>query len=247
MTTKVTLILILLHITSVVVHAQDKIQEKSGAIINAKVIDVTPEDVLYRRVNDANRTTLRIDVKDVLQIIYDNGDTLVIKTDSLSDSLSRAKNIQLKGRYGTDMMSINALSPLFNRVTIAYEIFRKGGALSLKVPIAFNYKYAAPYIGLELKIFPTKQGFVRGFVAPAFNAGLKPVSVPILRNNVPVTTVNNYKFIEGLIKAGLSVQATKMFNITVDGGVGKTNFLDPSITVPKTLLHDIGLHLGYRF
>jgi hypothetical protein len=243
---KTLLLFILLQLTSIIACAQDKIQEKNGNLINAKIIDITTEDILYRRLSDANRTTLSIDTKEVLQIIYENGDTLLIASDTaLTNSLTTTKNTRLKAKNSVAIISTNVLSPLFERASIAYELFNKNGKASIKFPIVFNYKYAAPYAGVELKIYSAKKTVIRAFVGPSFNIGYKPVSIPTTRNGVAETTVNNYKFIEGLIKAGAFVQVTKSFNIALDGGVGKTNFWDPSITVNKTLFFDVGMHLGF--
>ncbi|MEQ1734168.1 MAG: hypothetical protein ABL940_10865 [Bacteroidia bacterium] len=241
--------LLLLLCINTCVFAQDRIYEGSGGVIKSKIVKITNENIQYRKWKDSNRIVYNIDKKEVLTIIYENGDTVIINTKIIIDTLPNNKTEagNSKKEYGNEMFSVNALSPVFDHVAIAYEVFSKQGYASIKIPMTFNYVHGAPYIGLELKIFPTAQGVARVFFGPSVIGGAQPVQNLNPYSYLNNKTYTNVRFVAGLIKAGVSLQVTQGFNITIDGGVGNVKFLSSNVKTTSSLVFDAGIHLGYRF
>jgi hypothetical protein len=240
--------LILLGFTTVIANAQDKIYESNGNIIDAKIVKIIPPNIYYNKWGIITDSTLSINRKKVLAIRYENGTVDVMDNSIVKDTTSPivpAQQYSYAKEYGHQLFSVNALSPVLDRVAIAYEIYNETGYCSFKIPITYNYKYKSPYVGLEIKFFPTQQGLVRMFVGPSVIIGEWPVIKTY--SYYGQSAVISENFFAGLIKTGVAIQAVGGFNLTIDGGLGFVRFQNSSIKTSQDFILDVGLHLGYRF
>jgi len=79
---KFTAVLFLLMIGLCAVHAQDMINLKDGNVIEAKVIEINPSEIRYKRFNNLDGPTIVIPTDRVLSIKYKNGVVDIINADA---------------------------------------------------------------------------------------------------------------------------------------------------------------------
>lgn len=65
--------------------AQDVLNKKNGESINAKVLEVNPENVKYKKTDNQDGPTYTIDKKELAGITYANGEEDIFKTESKGD------------------------------------------------------------------------------------------------------------------------------------------------------------------
>jgi len=71
-------LLILLLMSLIQLHAQDKIVLTNGETLSAKVVELSPQEIKYKRYNHLEGPTIVIEREKVFVIIYENGSSEVI-------------------------------------------------------------------------------------------------------------------------------------------------------------------------
>jgi len=154
-------ILISLTIITSIAWGQDVIYKIDGSKVEAKVLEVSPATIKYKERKNPEGPDYVIDRKEVLLIVYKNGEHDVIT------SVKRDSGDSLTTRYGKNYVSLNFLDILFKNVSISYERFFCDGYLGIRVPLilGFNDDYYPPTnkiigLGLDFNYYPTGQGQV---------------------------------------------------------------------------------------
>lgn len=65
--------------------AQDVLNKKNGETINAKVLEVNPDNVKYKKTDNQDGTTYTVDKKELAGITYANGEEDIFKIESKGD------------------------------------------------------------------------------------------------------------------------------------------------------------------
>lgn len=134
-------------------NAQDLIVLRDGNVIEAKVTEITPTEIKYKRFNNLNGPVIVISKTDVLSIRYENKTTEVINQSPsqpgmpaslqsgaptlLQQTLNRLPAIPIAGNnlkfeFHGDTWTAKVNGENFSAGTIEYEANEKGGILTLK-------------------------------------------------------------------------------------------------------------------
>lgn len=102
---KKTLSILLLFFISTFLYSQDKIYKRTGEHIDAKVMEVTNDEIKYKKINYLDGPIFTITQNEVVMIIYENGEKDIFKeketneTKTTTDWLEKTPNeIYLLGK-----------------------------------------------------------------------------------------------------------------------------------------------------
>ena len=114
------------------VHAQDVITLRSAEQIRAKVTEITPMEIKYKRFDNLDGPTITVSRADVFAITYENGRRDVINPFTASDTNNRSSAASSRqnasGRQGDFAIGVNALFAV-----LSYNEFGIGGKLQYNV------------------------------------------------------------------------------------------------------------------
>ena len=186
---------------------------------------------------------------------------------------SKYKNI-----YGKNIFSINLFSILYKDLNISYERFFSKQKLSIKIPIYIGYSSLGMFknyntnlqyfssgsdnrysesiqngsaAGVQLRVYPTGEGIVRGFVGIGGEVGDFKIE---WISQLPNYTGGYYKdyfhstYIGGVLDGGLSYQPSKFLNCSLAIGISSGSWGNYSrFVASNTVSVRIGISVGVRF
>ena len=150
------------------IFAQDKIYKPDGSQIEVKVLEITPNEIKYKKYSNLDGPVYTIYKSDVLLIVYENGESEVFTTKSSEIEKFEEK----ESEYGKRIFSFNPVTLPFSYLSISYEVIKESGKTGLKIPIYIGYRGGYFASGLDMKIYPTGQGKVKYFIGPSTQLGL---------------------------------------------------------------------------
>jgi hypothetical protein len=163
-----------------------------------------------------------------------------------------------KNDYGRNILSFNPMHLItrdFVGVGIGYERMMND-YLGLKVPVMFAINNQYMNVGIEAKLYPTRNdGAVKYAIAPTFMFGIGNSQYEYNEWNgstyVNRTVIEEANHIGFLLNHSLNVTITKQFHIGFDGGIG-LNYFDQVAKndlnrTNLSFLAQMHIGLGYRF
>jgi hypothetical protein len=216
--------------------AQDKLYKPDGSVIDAKITEVSQSEVKFKKLNNLDGPTFVIQKSELLMIVYSNGETEVITKEEEEENRKEKDEITVKTEkpeYGRNILAINPIGFVFKDLSLSYEAISKSGYIGLKIPMIAGIDERIVKSGLYLKIYPTKQGQVRGFIGPGFHLGA-----------FTATNMYTYGYYAILFNVGVAFQPTKMFNLSIEANTG-SGFIPARNT--RYIEYNIALNLGLRF
>lgn len=148
-----------------------------------------------------------------------------------------------KKEYGRTILSINPENLVFNRnFSIAYEGIGKHGYIGFRIPIVLptDQMVRGYYMtGLQIKVYPTAQGVIRGYAGTSFLGRYDK-------------SKNVYAIIG--VSGGISYTPTKHLNFQVGGTIGKGTtyqwykdyYYNASRTLNRKTFYQIDFTIGIR-
>jgi hypothetical protein len=214
------LILLLLLVSSA--FGQDIIYTANGDKIEVKVVSVNPENVLYEIYGEEAGESKTILKKDILVITYENGKYEVFYNTNVEeenpDQNPFAKNTK------RHLVSIDAISILIDRFSVAYEHISEKGYFGFKVPVFAgfsDYRTRELYgVGIDFKYYPGGQGGVRYFLGPSLRSVAKRSSNTLAREYTGGIYIQN----------GVLFQPASSINVSISFGLGAANIESSNIS-----------------
>ncbi len=219
-----------------VTHSQDMLFYPDGSKLEVKVLEVLIDEIKYLKWNYQDGPIYTEDKKNILMILYKNGETEVFNSDENSDDKKKSykrnqKEYELDD-LGKNIISFNPIHLFFSNITFAYERFDNSNKKSIRLPLTIGvYNELYFNIASEIKFFKGKNLKNRYFLGPSFQLGAYRVYGGL---NV---------YFAPMFHNGWSFQPTRNFNITLDGSLGPLIDEDGF----SSINYQIGVSLGYRF
>ncbi|MBL4753247.1 MAG: hypothetical protein JKY52_06590 [Flavobacteriales bacterium] len=176
--------------------AQDFIYTKDGKKVEVKVLEIRPNEILYKKKSNPDGPDYIVLKSEVLLITYENGthESFVSKTPPPTPyeptyphgqaTRSQYKPFDsLSVNFGKNYIAFNTMGLVSTNVSFSYERISKKGKLGVRIPLAIGFgSGTASYFinnsnvnqgsvfayGLDLNFYPNGQGSVRYFIAPSF-------------------------------------------------------------------------------
>lgn len=248
------LLIVLLSILTTVSFSQDVLLFQDGSKKDAKILEISPETVKYKKHNSSSDVVYTEDKYNLIGVVFEDGE--FEKFEGSKSNYSKSSYSDL-GDYGNNMFFLAPIAPIFGYLGIGYEYFSKSGKSSVRIPLKFqivsnDLSESLYSLGYEQKFFPTgSSGGVRGFFGFAEHFG----SIQVRENYyyeyydgwgydmVLGYRNNDYFFNDTQFIGGVQFHPSKLINITLDGGIG-LGMLDFDDTY---LSYKIGFNLGFRF
>lgn len=237
--------LIILLLLSTNSWAQDVIVRTDESKLDAKIIEITPSTIKYKKYNSADDREYKVSKNDVLEVRYENGEVEKFGEQKYTSSDYRTD-------FGRHFISYNALATLFSNLSVSYEYFFSTGHFSVKAPISIGFGRIDPEaevgssifeiglnkrfsIGVDFNFYPSGQGRFRYFLGTGMEYGqfnyyriyntYNSNPFPVYYTQEKTERVGDYIAIP--FKNGLLIQPTKNFNIQLTTGIGLgRNFAD---------------------
>ena len=83
------LILVIIFLFTATVFSQDVIYKVDGTEIQAKVTEITPEFIKYKKYSNLDGPTYNLTVSEVFMIVYENGEREVFKRAETRNSFTK--------------------------------------------------------------------------------------------------------------------------------------------------------------
>ncbi|HEX8548552.1 MAG TPA: hypothetical protein VF691_16440 [Cytophagaceae bacterium] len=251
--------------------AQDVIVKRDDSRLDAKVVEIGPSTITYKKFNSTDGKEFKISKNDVTEIQYQNGEVEQVTAPSVRSSYTTD--------FGKHFISYNTMSLLFSNISFAYEYYFSTGHFGIKVPltlgfgntdfdplgndnniysIGLNKVYSA---GVDFNFYPGGQGRFRYFLGTGLEFGqfnyyrsyYNPNSQTNYGSDTKTREIGTYFAIP--FKNGLHIQPTKNFNIQLSTGIGlgRSNanygtYYSYQDTEEDYLLYwNTSLNLGVRF
>jgi hypothetical protein len=189
---KKTLIIVITTFFGLKLFSQDKLYKPDGTVIEVKIIEVSSSEIKYKRYNNQEGPTFIIPKKELLMLVYSNGETEVIKKQVESEILKlREKQIEFKkkgflsviesnfcygvGTYGEYELGNNnvRVNPNYSfgfKIINGYQ-FNKNLSLGLGIGIESVRLISdqSVYLNLLPLTVDLKTAFLKSRVSPVFN------------------------------------------------------------------------------
>lgn len=251
------------------ISAQDKLYKKRGGVLDVKVTEINRDLIMYKKSDNIDGPTYKIDKRDVDRVEYENG------TEENFSPVTREENVTKRKavKYGNNIISVMPMQITSGvGVGLAYErVLDKEGILSFYMPatVAFNDNTIDPvtgttttgntqptyYIMPGVKFYPTGgKGVVRYAVGPnlAYVTGNDYVNELLYDNagNVVGQDIGWRKrsALGIMITNSLNINPTAHIHMGLELGLGFTYFNKvANRTVNTDFLGQFGFKIGYRF
>lgn len=264
---KGTLLTVCLLSSVMLAWGQDLITRTDGVVLKAQVLDVKPNLIRFRLFNAADSLVYQISPQDVRSIQMADG---TVKTFTAASAAAPAmertetSSFNYETEYGRNVVSVYLLDFFYTNLAFAYERIVASGKIGLKFPIMIGLSKETEYytdafreqvnygLGLEVNIYPERQGRFRYYLAPAihyrsfdfYNYNYRNGSEPGL-DEAFMTTLN--------FKIGAYYQFTRFFMVSADTGIGyrffhlPDNVEDTYSSYNNRFFVPGNLNLGFRF
>ena len=248
------LLIVLLSILTTASFSQDVLLFQDGSKKDAKILEISPETVKYKKHNSSSDVIYTEDKYNLLGVVFEDGD--FEKFDGRKNTFSKDMSSNL-GEYGSNMFTLNPLAPIAGYIISSYEHFSKSGKSSVKIPLMidlagvnnstiFFQQYSRVHLktGYEQKFFPTgSAGGVRGFLGFSETLGFASVLRTDYNYNYYYDGYESGFFNDTQFIGGVQFHPSKLISITLDAGLGLFVFKFDDIN----LSYNLGLNVGFRF
>jgi hypothetical protein len=244
--------------------SQDIITLRNGKKIEAVVSEVNKKDVTYRKFSNPKGPLYRAELKDIGRINYESGavdEFNPIQGEAASPKLSSNTQNSFGDSFGRNLISIDAMSLLFQNIEISYERFiGTRGKLGIRVPVSvnmnsgdFNNGFANARnvfnSGFDVNYYPLGQGVSRMFIGPSLRLGAARTTYSYFDNVIggEVSTTGNSNYFAFLLRFGFLYTPVEELSIGTAFGIGTRRYVTniPNQTAGSAV--SLQFSLGYRF
>jgi hypothetical protein len=240
--------------------AQDYLYLNNGQKMAVKISELSDTEVRYKRWDNLSGPIYSDNILNVSKIEYENG--------AIDNFEKRRKGKKEDGMifnrdYGRNMVSIDALTLLFQNVELSYERFvDKDMRLGLKIPLSINMLGTTNqgldfisnsrnvfHTGLDLNFYPKGQSMAAFYLGPSVKVGAAMTQSEFYDDTygyIYETRVSEY--FSFLLRFGLNYMPLKELSINTSFGIGTRRYIQ---NIPQTAsaipTANFRLSLGYRF
>ncbi|KAA3437734.1 hypothetical protein [Rufibacter hautae] len=262
---KGTLLAVCLLSSVTLAWGQDLITRTDGVILKTKVVEVKPDIIRFRLFDSVDSLVYHISPQDVKSIQMADGTvkTMMPSAAPVTEE-DEKKSFNYETEYGRNLLYFYLLDLLYANLAVAYERIIASGKIGLKFPVMIGLSKESDYytyafreqvnygLGLEVNIYPERQGRFRYYVTPAihyrsfdlynfnyYNGSESPYEQGAM------TTLN--------FKIGAYYQFSRFFLVSADTGIGFRIFHFPDTSEEQYPFFDnrffvpANLNLGFRF
>jgi hypothetical protein len=252
------LLIVLLSILTTVSFSQDVLLFQDGSKKDAKILEISPEIVKYKKYNSSSDVIYTEDKYNLIGVVFEDGE--FEKFEGKKNTFSKNMSSKL-GEYGSNMFYVGPLDLLYGfMLNIGYEHFTKSGRSSIRLPIRLQLgdSYTDPIggssiynfwkIGFEHKFFPTgSSGTVRGFLGYGVHFGGYTYNSYYTSYDYYGDGYSYYErrgsiFYNAQFIGGIQFQPIELINITMDVGIGPAVDSDDFVLWPS-----FSTTIGFRF
>jgi hypothetical protein len=233
--------LILVFCFASTVFSQDVLTLKDGRTFKVTVVEVGKKDVSYRKFDNPKGPLYKAEIKDIARIDYESGAS--DQFGSQSNTSYKSQNSSSYQSYdpkllGRNILSIDALSLLFQNVSLSYErIVGKNGKLGLFVPVSINMGGSNDnngltnsrnifYSGLDAHYYPLGQGEFKFYIGPSLRVGTARVNngyyEPMF--DIYINETMNSSYFSFLVKMGLQYNPVPELTLGTSLGIGTRRY-----------------------
>ncbi len=190
--------LVMLLLYSLSCFAQDTIIKRNNSIIVSQVTEILPGNVKYKKYTNLNGPVYTLPKRDVSYIRYSNGTVDTLNPSLIISKSGNDRHSKNTVSYGNHIAYLSLSDFAFGLATVGYEFIFNEGRFSIKAPISIGLKnagldytsstsnsisyelnddmgyYNSDKIfsaGLDMAVFPGRQGMVRYFFGPGIEYG----------------------------------------------------------------------------
>ena len=252
------LLIVLLSILTTVSFSQDVLLFQDGSKKDAKILEISPEKVKYKKHNSSSDVVYTEDKYNLIGVVFEDGE--FEKFEGSKSNYSKSSYSDLEN-YGSNMFYVGPLDLLYGfMLNIGYEHFTKSGRSSIRLPIRLQLgdSYTDPIggssiynfwkIGFEHKFFPTgSNGTVRGFLGYGMHIGGYTYNSYYTLYDYYGAGYSYYDrisstFSNAQFMGGIQFQPIELINITMDVGIGPALDSDDFVLWPS-----FSTTIGFRF
>jgi hypothetical protein len=226
-----------------------------------KISELSDTEVRYKRWDNLSGPTYSDNILNVSKIEYENG-----AIDNLEKRRKGKKEdgMVFNRNYGRNIVTIDALTLLFQNVEISYERFvDKDMRVGIKIPVSINMLGTSTqgldlisnsrnvfHSGLDLNFYPKGQSMAAFYLGPSIKLGAAMTQSDFyddfMGGYVYETRVSQY--FSFLLRFGLNFMPLKELSINTSFGLGTRRYFN---NIPSTAsaipTANFRLSLGYRF
>ena len=241
--------------------AQDYLYLNNGQKMAVKISELSDTEVRFKRWDNLSGPMYSDNILNVSKIEYENG-----AIDNLEKRRKGKKEdgMAFNRDYGRNMVSIDALTLLFQNVELSYERFvDKDMRVGLKIPLSINMLGTSAegldfisnyrnvfHTGIDLNFYPKGQSMAAFYLGPSIKVGSAMTQSDfyddIMGGYVYETRVSEY--FAFLLRFGLNYMPLKELSINTSFGIGTRRYIN---NIPQNAsaipTANFRLSLGYRF
>lgn len=213
-------------------RAQDVIVLKSGDEIQAKIVQVTDNDVSYKKFDYQDGPTFVVSKDKIFMIKYADG-----TKDVFSTSTTQAATVRKDTAYGQNILSFNPFTFIGGNLSLSFEHLNRSGKIGWRVPIYVPVIASTGNVlgaALDMKFYVPKN---------------KPVSYYLGPSVTGFQNYDHYAVVGLMFVNGVSFMPANKFNVAIDlgAGMGREAGQRNTRAFLNTFIWRAGLTFGIRF
>jgi hypothetical protein len=233
--------------------SQDIMYKTDGAKEEVKVLEITGNDISFKKFSNLAGPTYTVHRSEVVLIIYENGEHDVITP--VTEEKAQQDTI-LNQDFEPNILAIHLFDVVFGDIGFSYERIINDGMIGIKIPLAFGFYGEEEhnpiyefdnlfYSGLGINFYPGGQGKARYFVGPQFRFG-KGRSWDYYSSEQEYH--EDFFYIKYLVDNGVMLTPFKNLSIEIIGTVGIRYISDPPNGMSRVQpTGQFAINLGLRF
>jgi hypothetical protein len=169
---------ICLLFTLVQAYGQDIITRTDGVVLKVTVQEVTPQLIRFRMFGATDALVYQISTADVRTLQRTDGTVQTFAPMVVEQPV--APSFAYESGLGRNIVSFYPLDLLYGNLSLAYEYILSAGKVGIKIPLTAKVGQSREWygndfrrntiygLGLEVNLYPNRQGKFRYFFAPSF-------------------------------------------------------------------------------
>lgn len=260
--------LLILFFIPMIGFGQAVILFQNGDKQDAKILEITPEIVKYKKFNSTNPVVYTEHKSNLIGVIFEDGEFERFETKKGSSLKKRNFN---QRDYGSNMFYLGPLDIFYGiMLNIGYEHYLQSRKSSIRIPLRLSFGDYSDFIhgsriynfwkiGFEHKFFPTgSNGIARGFLGYGVHHGGYAYNKKILLeqegydHSYGTFRRQKTRYFNAQFMGGIQIQPTELINLTMDIGIGPAYDYD---VIPRDNMSyaiwafwpSFSITLGFRF
>jgi hypothetical protein len=240
---------------------QDLITRTDGVVIQARVLEIKPDQITFRLFQQTDTLVYQISPQDVQAIRMADGSTPFAAVAAGKP----AAPFNFETQSGRNILWYHPFDLIYSNISLAYERIGASGRLGFKIPLVIGLTDpdATPHsysfrennrwgTGLELNVYPFGQGRLQYYVGPAFQ--YRSYRAYYYDGSRPEPQSSEAGMFTVALKNGVYYQFTRFLIVSADAGIGFRFLQGPEVSNSYYFVEGRNraylpgnLHLGFRF